>query len=225
MTILFEDTFLTGDYSKWTTKSTTGNASMEITTEKRYCGLYSSKNIFPEYYTEQYCNLWKEFASLPSTVYRRNYVWLSSLPSAGKKITYLACIFNPAYAEWLAIGVDGYARWIITYRNNKSTSAGYICIPAPTAKKWHCIEAKLVLSAGNGEVRVWIDGEERFSITGLDNVTGETYMPNNINGGAGFFGGADKNYEVYQACIKVADEYIGLVSLKSSIMMQVKGGL
>ena len=43
-----------------------------------------------------------------------------------------------------------------------------ISVAAPAINAWHCIETKIVNNAVNGEYRVYWDGVEAFTDTGLD---------------------------------------------------------
>ena len=88
--------------------------------------------------------------------------------------------------------------------------------------RWYCFEIKTLHGSLNGEARLYLDGTEIIALTGIDTTTCSN--AGSIEIGIGWH---DSTYEeaVHIDDIKVADEYIGLISVKSPMMMQVKGGL
>jgi len=157
---LFSDGLESNDYSAWTS---TGGAPATVASPVN-SGSYASSMATTGKYAEK-------TGISGNTIYYRAYVRLNAVAPAGKECRVMA-LFGGGNILW--------------YLNFQKTSGGilrlhlYQANPAHSdyyyfnwaADTWYCLEVKFVRDATNGEYRVYVDGTERITRTGLDTTRG-----------------------------------------------------
>jgi hypothetical protein len=212
-TTIFAHGFEGGDFGTdpntgyaWTETNVFGACTITVVSEDKHHGTYSAKpnlvgtgNIWAVVY--------KTFTPV-ATVYARWYVKLNNLPQSSATL-YLGML---AYSGWdnrkvrAAVYNDaGTVKWTMEYLSGE-TYYTTTYTSGPSTGVWYCIELKCVSSSSAGEARMYIDGTEILTQTGLNN-----YGAGNI----GYFEvglGYDSDGTAtsgYVDCVVVADTYIG----------------
>jgi len=161
MTELFSDGFESGNFTSggWTAAAS-GSGSASVTTDTPHQGSYSAKFVCDAY---GYARASKDLGSNYATAFLRTYVYFSSFAST--------LVDKIQHAE------DRSSNGIWDLYISSSTLRLRALQPSQTdydysysfqTDTWCCIEIKFVSDATNGEYRVWLDGSEVITATGLD---------------------------------------------------------
>ena len=186
MTELFNNGFESGDFSAWT--GTIGTPTIVETPVHH--GSYAVQINANEYPI-------KTLPSTYTTVFTRIYVRVTntgdshfieilSVSGAADQDATLTAVMIPQWAMW--------------YRNNGSRTR-ISTATSPAINTWYCVESEVIIGAGNGEARMYVDGVKILEATGLTN---NDY--GNID--RVLVGGYGTN-ERFIDCVVVADAYIG----------------
>ena len=209
--------FESGNFSAWTGTS----GSPTVGTTNVHHGTYGLVCDADEY-------VYKVFTGA-ATVSARAYVRISNEPSEGGQV-YVASMHGDNNNVW-SLGFyktgGGTKQLIFVYQYPSSTVVYQNFNYA--ANTWYSIEVKAVMGSANGEYRVYVDGTEVMTITGV-NTSGredmDMYRLGKLTGGAA----------VYADCVIIADAYIGpegstvlkevadSLSLSEAITQSVSGG-
>jgi hypothetical protein len=152
---------------------------------------------------------YKDLGASYTTIDARVYVKLSAAPTTNSVLE----VFGFSTSGWLpnAVGtrVDivnngGTLQWRLNYLNNgwQSAFAGSISL-----NTWYCIEVKLVIGSGTGESRLFINGVEAITQTGLSNTASGSsvrYFSLGVDDEAG-----GNSLNVYFDSVAVSSSYIG----------------
>jgi len=150
---------------------------------------------------------------LLSTAHMRCYVYFTAFPAATYQTGFLwssgdtgaAPVYNIVAATVYNDG--GTVKWAMVYENAGDYRA-VASTPLPQLNTWYCVEIKILVHGTSGEARMYVNGVEILTQTGLDNdaygnveycVAGSSRLPLGTNGVA----------TCYVDCVAVADTYIG----------------
>ena len=205
---LISDGFESGDFSAWTGTYSSGvGAVISCSNDVAHHGSYSAKVVLSN--TIDYAMAEKIFAP-QTTIFGRFYFRVTALP--GEVLNDLIKLF---YLE--GAGVDILELALIRREANSLTIRLYEFYPTGLYKftsaldivvdTWYCLEVKFVKDASAGEYRLWFNGVEVITHTGLDTSASPT--PDKIDCPFNKQGGTLTNPMVYTDCVVVADAYIG----------------
>lgn len=192
-TEVFSDGFESGNFNAWTgTSGSNSIVTSPIHTGSKAAQLDTTSGF-----------IWKDLGDTYPTLYARMYWRISDLPANNKFVDLIDLSAGQgAYSPVADVGygqVGGVYNWYT--RLMGEYAQGYIqTIDVDT---WYCIEIKCVVSATVGEIRVWINGVERITRTGLN--MGST----NLGRVYAMFYQAPWAANVFYDCVVVADAYIG----------------
>ena len=201
-TTIFEDGFESGDFSAWT--GTDGSPSVQSSVVNS--GSYAMQ---VDALYDAWVGVYKDVGTQTTTFFRA-YVRFTSVPDADgerlrfmhlgtttSKRTFVQIRYVTDHVEWQLWEYDDGANW-----HSASSST-----PTFNANQWYCVEVKRYCAGGTGEVRLYVDGTEIASITGLDN---DAYTTSRIACEA--YGASGWYPTVYYDDVVVADTYIGPIS-------------
>jgi DNA-directed RNA polymerase subunit RPC12/RpoP len=198
-TIIFSDGFESGNFSAWDGVYTGGVGTAQVVTDQKHHGTYSAKLYGGS--GSDYALVLKTFTATNPAFFRL-YIYIPSLFTENR-IKMLANLRSPTTKIRIMIGKDdtGY-RWAL---ENTYTGAiyysSYMTIPTET---WICIELKAYNNPSAGELRLWKDGTEIITQTGLT-LTSDAFNEIYIE----LYEYGTQNWTVYYDCVIVADTYIG----------------
>jgi len=210
-TTIFSDGFESGDFTAWTGTYLQDGQTLEVIAAAKHHGTYGLHVAFvADWKVHEEC--YKQITGV-TTIYARVYTKFNTLPASNNAVFYVLTLAGDYWQYEIAeIGVlrSGSAeKWQCRYLSAGTTmTTTNIASPAPTTGQWYCLEVEAVISNTVGEVHVWIDGTERFTLTGLDNdgfgnidfVRVGLEKADNIQ----------TTYpDIYVDCVVVADAYIG----------------
>jgi len=165
---LFKSGYETGDLTEWDGKWV-WRGSISAGPFQPHQGTYSCK--------AETTGAWgaaMAFKRLPAgqqLIYVRVYVLFETLPDVYNMYPiYIRNLeTNKQFVGVFARNVAGKIIWIINYGNGgswnyKNSAKG------PSLGAWHCLEVMAKRGSGDGEVRLFVDGEELLSAIGLDNT-------------------------------------------------------
>ena len=162
-TTLFSDGFESGDFSAWTSTGAAGTgSSVAVTTDQPHTGTYSAKMVCAAY---GYARAIKDLGTDYPTVYTRIYVRFDSLAAA----TPVDCFLEGAERASSTTLYDLYiSATTLRLRRFIPSQVDTDYSHSFSANTWYCIEVKYLKDAVNGEYRVYLDGTEVITVTGLD---------------------------------------------------------
>ncbi|MCW4016815.1 MAG: polysaccharide lyase [Candidatus Bathyarchaeota archaeon] len=194
-TEFLNDGFESGGFSAWTT--TSGNVA--VAESPTHHGSYVME-CTPSAWSNAYAQK-RNFTTGLTAGYARAYFRWPTIPT-GSGSWIMVCRDWTPYTSICEIEVFG-----TTLRlEDQLNSANYDYTHSFQVDTWYCIEVKAVVNdASNGEFRVWLDGSEVITQTGLD------------TSGAAEFDSIDIGQRAQQGtaittyvdCVVVADTYIG----------------
>lgn len=199
---LFKSGYETGDLTEWDGKHVWTGA-LSVGPFQPHDGIYSCRS--------ETTGRWGRvmaFKRLPAgqqLVYVRIYVRFETLPKLNTNM-YPIYIYNmEEYKQFVGVfarNMSGKIVWIMNYGNGggwnyKNAAKG------PSLGVWHCVEVMLRRGLGDGEVRLFVDGEEVLSATGLDN----TMFGPDIN--VVLIGLGEGPGVVVIDCVEISTAYIG----------------
>jgi hypothetical protein len=204
-TELFSDGFDPhGNFSQW--DSTAGACT--VITDPVYEGTYAAQLVV---YPTNVAILYKALGGSYSTVYMRAYVYLETTPASGQRFYIGNYIRNNANSKLLAAAClyndSGTLKWDLRYRTDSiDENHAYSTTPSISTGQWYCIEIKFSAGNGDGEARMYIDGVEKITATGLTN---DDYNADSVRVLA-YVAEAGNQEVICLDNIIVADAYIGL---------------
>lgn len=208
---IFSSDFEVGNFSQWTAATySTGVAPPTVQSSIKYDGNYSGLFSLPDM-VGKYSIARTSFSS-QSIVHIRTYCRISNLPGAGDVLALFAtCNSGWNYhmaAALITCDAEGNLKWGLRYyTDNVPVSASYSSAVSINANQWYCVEVREVHAAsGAGEYRLWIDGDEVLTITG---ITNNRYLPYYLCLGGEHFAGSFAT-NVYHDCVVLDNQYIGV---------------
>jgi len=199
-----------GDFSAWT--GTTGTPSVETTAPH-----HGSKDFKfdPAIYSAEYA--YKDFAEV-QTAYARLYVQAANFNDA-PKVLELRDKDAQFYAQ-LLMASTGWTLYYRYYTFEYVQGSSTYTVTVNTGQQY-CVEIKVIRSATVGEVRVYIDGIERITVTGINNAEGTGIDEVRVGvANTPFASGVI----VYTDCVVVADAYIGVEGAGGGVTVKKGGG-
>lgn len=201
-TQLFSNGFEEGNFSAWTGTVIQGSGSLSVSSGSAHHGTYkataSNNNLSDSYcyytggtgYTTAYAREYVKISAYPN---ENNYTGFIGLNDSGQGVTKAGGgIRNNHWAAYYVTSIGG----DYVYESSVTFSLG----------TWYCIEVKGVVNAATGEVRVYIDGTERITLTGLNT----TYAGNIYGLRCGLSCWQTSTVTIIFDCCVYADAYIGV---------------
>lgn len=221
-TTIFSDGFESGDFSAWTGTETTGSCTATVVSDVKYQDSYSAKFYTPGGFSDTRSRAYKTLSQAYSTIHVRVYFRTSKIPTANdRKMDKPISLYNSDNGMLLKVSILKTSGGTLQWGLRVYTDSGWITYTADdntiSANTWYCLEVKLVVGNGNGEVHLWVDGTEKISQTGLDNdgrgncdkvYVGLHWYQTNYDGSS-----AHQVTETnWVDCVVVADTYIGPIA-------------
>jgi len=209
-TTIFSDGFESGNFSAWTgTGVTTGETATVVTTDPHH-GTYHADFETDGSSLFENCYAYKTFTE-QATVYSRAYIKFKTVLPASEQYYLPMQHVGTDWITMLRVYNDaGTLKWRVYYHNGTSHLYADSTSPTINLDTWYCIELYTKVDATTGEVKLYVDGVERVSVTGLDttahgNITRFEVGEREAYGGSG----NAPAHGVYVDCVVVADTYIG----------------
>jgi hypothetical protein len=219
-TTIFSDGFESGDFSAWTSIDLSGGTATVQNIIKHH-GTYAGKWELGTS-TSAWVDVKKVFAASYSTTYMRIYYYFSnSIPDANALVWILRS--QKAGVAWVSgvyiKNVSGELRWGVM---NIAGGVSYDSTTRVALNTWYCVELKTVVSTSAGELRLYIDGTEILTQTGLN--TGSDLIDAIVVGSTKENWSTAQGFVGYTDCVVVADTYIGpeIPKPKGSIVIHAK---
>jgi hypothetical protein len=174
---IFSDGFEGGSFSSWTGSNVWVNDAITISATNSHLGTYAAQADLASsggrssYY---YVNLPHSY----STLYYRVYFKISSVATGVNDAfsgdgRYVSCLALQNNANYVALAglyrTNGTVQWYVQYRSGGVWKTSFSAAPKPTANVWCSIELKQVTDGAIGEERLYINGAEIITVTGLAN--------------------------------------------------------
>jgi hypothetical protein len=192
-TELFSDGFESGDFSAWTGY---GDGTSIVGSPVHH-GSYSAECVASQW---DWTGVSKDLTTGQQTLYVRHYRRYPTLPTGlGRIIRFIDKTPYTISVELLLSNTTLRLRDVVNSNN-------YDYSWSPSADTWYCLEVKVVCNtAVAGELRLWLDGSEVITQTGLD-LSGTAEIDRIVIGQR-----AEQPSSVtsYIDCVVVADTYIG----------------
>jgi len=216
MTELFNDGFESGDFSAWTGTSVVGTGSTnDVIDTNPHTGTYCSEHyVGAGNGLKAYAQ--KSFAA-QTTAYARAYIKFEDIPTGTNDVWHFHSLYGDSDSSILLRatvahstldGGGGEERWGIQYRDGAGYTADRSYTGSlPEADTWYCVEIKAVVDGSVGEARMWVDGVEIYTKTGLTN-NGVADSMDSTRVGESYSSGDDA-HTIYADAVVVADAYIG----------------
>jgi len=211
--VIFEDGFESGDFSAWTGTSVVGTGSTNaVISTNPYSGTYCSEHyVGAGNGLRAYAQ--KSFTA-QTTAYARAYIKFANVPT-GTDDHWRFLVLYGASDSKIVVNAKivnsfetGGVRWSIQYKDGDSyTLDRSYSDSRPVADTWYCVEIKAVVDGSVGEARMWVDGVEIYTETGLTN-NGATSSVDSTRVGEVYSWGDDA-HTIYSDCVVVSDAYIG----------------
>lgn len=210
----FNDTFETNDLSQWT-GTYFGNGTVATSSAYPANGTYSGLSTLTTN-VGAYGLAYKNVTNV-NNAYIRDFVRFNATPTVNQRgITLMMGTSNTgANFFWAGIFNDaGTIKWFVYYRNATTHYRALSTGASPVANTYYTMEMKQVLSSGatyTGEYRLFINGVERITLTGVDTSNVGSSLKQ-IKVGAYNGDGANTTtlaLQVYFDGVVGSDEYIG----------------
>ncbi|MEM3626432.1 MAG: hypothetical protein QXZ25_00190 [Candidatus Bathyarchaeia archaeon] len=205
MTVIFSDGFESGDLGAWSGTLISSGNTFTVVSDQRHHGSYAGKGYI-DGTANSHAAVYKQYATTYSVLYARGYFRFSKVPTGGNRMSILRHAKSGAYTNIVEVrvkDVSGYPRFGILPVGGVETYYSGIVVEVD---RWYCIELYCKVGAGDGEVRLYIDGVEVLTQTGLTN---DAY--GNIGRlMAGVWDCWVTESYTWVDCVVVADTYIGL---------------
>lgn len=150
-------------------------------------------------------------------IYVRSYAFFETLPGLDANMYPFYIRHRATNLQYAGIfartGAGGGApRWNLNYSDNGGTGRyAPQADTGPELGQWYCIEVMVKRGAGDGEIRVWIDGVETITVTGLNNDALDGQVTPDIDAvWVGLGEGPNTGTSILvNDCLVVADAHIG----------------
>lgn len=214
--LIFSDGFESGNFSAWTSQFTDPLDTIEVIAGAAHSGSYGLHTINNGLADVAITK--KVFAQSYTTVYERVYVYMLNIPAQADGYIRFFDLRHGSTQDFgcglLRDGSNNY-EWFIHYPSGGGYANSYSSTFTPSSATWYCLEIKAVVSGTVGEARLYVDGAEVITVTGLNTGTNaldatevgcglidDTPPASNIWFGANYI-------ELHEDDVVVADSYIG----------------
>jgi len=198
-TTIFEDGFESGDFSAWS--GTTGSPS--VVSDVKYQGSYAAKFSYTSPWQTIRCY---KTGLNTNPAFVRTYFRFDTLPpNDGNYFTVLFCE-DTGWGDIYEVGIKnvGGNYQLMLHIWRPSNSYYYSENINFQTNTWYCLEVKFYADASNGEYRVWLGGQEKITVTGL-NTSGNNLDIVSVGCNSGHL----STLTIWHDCVVVADTYIG----------------
>lgn len=214
-TDLFIDDFETGDLTSWTTTTKPAACNLTVQTAYKNSGTYALKMNTTGITSGTVITRVQKTMTDSSTVYTRFYVMFPNLTLQDNDDRMAVLWYSPptsagAYDKGV-LGVRNFAgevRFYITSISASGTQIASVTDVLPVINTWYCLEFKMVISATAGESRLWIDGVEKASVSGVDNSRDSLFIQK-VSLGSWLINIQHDNMSAYFDDLTSADAYVG----------------
>lgn len=207
---IFEDDFESNDFSAWTDTATSTGETASVVTTDPHCGTYHADFDCDGSSGGETAYVYKTISSA-ATIYARGYFKIkTSLPQENGEYTLMQLVGTGWIAELKLRDVVGTKKWRLSYHSGAShLTSDYEPTPAIALDTYYCLELYTYVHATEGAYKVYIDGVERISVSGLD--TDEHGDMDRVSVGETYSRFADI-HGVFADCVVVDSSYIGPIS-------------
>lgn len=211
---LWSDGFESGDFSKWTaTYRTTGEQTLVDGVDKHH-GNYAARFVCDGSATGEYAYAAKRLNMTYSSLYVRAYYKITAFPTNGTgRFVMSPNLRNGAQGKavcyvYLSRAADGNVYWGLYYMSGAS-GLYYTSKVAALPNVWYSIEIYVKVHGTEGAYKVYINGEDIISLSGLDTDEwggvdvihiGERWVDSSITPFA---------HEIHVDCVAIDEKYIG----------------
>lgn len=208
-TEFFSDGFESGDFSAWSgTTATTGETVSVVTSDKHH-GNYSFYGASNGGGGGETACAYVTHAGI-STIYVRAYMKYVTIGQPDNNDRFFNIICRGTGGNYMCeagvINVSGTKRFKLITRNGTGYASSTDSTIAVQTGQWYCFEMYWKQDAVNGEAKLYIDGVELCSASGLDSTAYGAVTKVDF----GFGSIIDcASCEAYFDCVVVADTYIG----------------
>jgi hypothetical protein len=207
MTTIFSDVFESNDFTAWTATVNANGGTIAVQSTVKHHGDYAQAVTVADASPNAYGASYIIFGSSYTTIYGRSVHQWSAFPITNGKF-HCAKFKNTANGDTATWGLlkdaDGHTAWFIY---NAATTTYYTYEEVINIDTQYTLEAKVVISATVGELRLYRNGTEIITQTGLN--TGATAIQRFYTGLFNAVSGDTPAGTFYTDCVVVADAYIG----------------
>jgi hypothetical protein len=196
-----------GDFSAWTGTNVQSGNTLEVQTTIKHHGSNAAHSHTLIYSNRAFC--YKQFTA-GATFFARFYVYPTTNPYNNESFKILTLANwhnwpNDIISAELR-NVAGTLKWALLYRSGAGYTESVLASPLPTLNNHYCVEIKGLVDASVGEARLYIDGTEGITITGLANndLGNIEELDAGIN-----YGSADAAADIYFDCVVLDSAPIG----------------
>jgi hypothetical protein len=170
-TIIFQNGFEEGDFSAWTGTVIQGSGSLAVSSGSAHHGSYKA-TASNSSQSDAYCRYLE--ANGYTIAYAREYVKISAYPNENAYTGFIGLVGSADAYTKAGAGIKN-NHWAAYYLTSVPGDAFYESAVTFSLDTWYCLEVKGVVSTTVGEVRVYVDGTEIITWTGLDTSYGQIY--------------------------------------------------
>lgn len=194
------------DGGAWTGTIVGGGASLTVESLNPHHGTYNAKTSLPASSTAVYGLVYRTI-SAQTTINVRQYFKYSTNPDIGYQFYVLRidAIGEVARVYVYVINDAGTIKWKLRYYAGGTYYEATSTTNAPQPNTWFAVEVRYVVSSTSGEARLYINGDEIITQTGLNTGTSAITF---VKCGAAA-SPLSPAINVYFDCVVVADTYIG----------------
>lgn len=211
--LLFEDGFESGDFSSWTDIVKDNDATLQVRNSQQHLGSYSSYSWVTDI-TNSSAYMFKTLRNSHTTFHARAYVCIAEATTISNRFSEIMVILDPTnthpVAALLVRGNGSNSWWQVVYRNGDGWSFSWL-LDTISLNSWYCVELKVVVGPGVGEIGFWLNGNSKFNGTNLDNDNQTTSVATLRLGctSSPVVFGAGSNLGLYIDDVSIAENYIG----------------
>ena len=203
-TTLFEDGFESGDFSAWDGTYNTSGANLSVVSDNPHHGSYHARLTTTGENTYENAYVYKNLNEEP-VVYCRAYFYFHDL-SQDRGPTCISLRGNNYFLAYCRLKSSGASDWTLFYRNNGAEESVSTTQGFPSEDTWVCVELYIKVGDGDGEAKLYVDGTEILSVTGLANDDKGNVDRVEVGGREI---GYNPTITIDFDCIVIADTYVG----------------
>jgi hypothetical protein len=210
MTTYIDDGFESGSFSAAWTVATTEPGYPTISTDVAHTGSYSMKCYMNGGMAGENSYAYQTFATNYGTIYSREYVrFATAMPAASNSSAIMQHQgdYN-AISNVRVYNNAGVQTWQLYYLQAATYgTSNYAPASTISLNTWYCVELYSLIHASAGAYKVYIDGTERITISGID--TDNNGSVHSVRYGA-IYDTAAFAHTIYTDCVVAANSLIGI---------------
>ena len=210
---LFEDSFESGDFSKWTGTSVSTGDTSTIVNLKPHHGTYNGRFASDTSSSSEYAYCYKSIDN--SEIFARGYVYVASgLSLSHNDDRFYFIRLRTSTESPAAVGIrrnGGVDKWVIYVRDGSGlVRPFYATSPTINMNQWYCIELHWKKDASQGLAELYVNGIKILQATSIDT----SYYGNAAKVDFGLISDTDTEQTmiIYGDCFKLSSTYIGVES-------------